>query len=200
MARRRRRRRGEMSLNYMYREKKFKISMLYEALSWTFGIILAAFLGVMSVYMFGTRTIVTGSSMEPRLSNGQEVLINRIAYQFSAPSRGDVVAFRPNGNENAHISIKRVIGVPGDTIRIVSGKVFINGIEFEDDWAHETRDAGVASEQILLEADQYFVMGDNRQSSEDSRSANVGNVSRGMIEGKAWYHLKSDKAGAGKIE
>lgn len=196
----RRRRKGNMSLSYMYKEKKFNIRIIYDILSWIFGILAAAFLATVIVYMFGIRTSVVGSSMEPILSNGQEVMMDRIIYQFKAPKRGDVVVFRPNGNKNAHFSVKRVIGVPGDTIRIVSGKVFLNGVEFEDDWADDTRDAGVAREEILLGADEYFVMGDNRQNSEDSRSANIGNVSRGMIEGKAWFHLKSNKESAGRID
>jgi len=200
MARRRRNRGRNGSLTYMHKEKRFRISILYDILSWFFGIIAAVFLAFMVVYMFGTRTAVAGSSMEPGLSNGQEVLINKMAYQFTAPARGDVIAFRPNGNENAHISIKRVIGVPGDSIRIMSGKVFLNDIEFEGDWANDTRDGGIASEEIVLGADEYFVMGDNRQNSEDSRSANIGNVSRGMIEGKVWYHLKSDKSGNGRVK
>lgn len=196
----RRSRRRDLSLTYVRREKKFKLNMLYDALQWFFIVVVAAFLAFIIVYMFGTRTAVAGSSMEPNLSNGQEVLINKIAFQFSAPKRGDVIAFRPNGNEKAHISIKRVIGVPGDSIRIVAGKVFLNGIEFEDDWANDTRDGGVASEEISLGADEYFVLGDSRQHSEDSRSANIGNVSRNMIEGKVWYHLKSDKDGNGKVK
>ena len=195
-----RRRKSDLSLTYMYREKKFKISTLYDALSWVFGIVAAAFLATVIVYMFGIRTSVVGSSMEPNLSNGQEIMIDRIIYQFKGPKLGDVVVFRPNGNENAHLSVKRVIGVPGDSIRIVSGKVFLNGVEFENDWSDDTKDAGVVAEEILLGPDEYFVMGDNRSNSEDSRSANIGNVSRGMIEGKAWLHLKSDKDSAGRIE
>ena len=195
----RRRRRGS-SLTYIKKEKKFKISILYEILSWIFGCVVAVFLGVVLIYAFGTRCVVTGSSMEPNLSNGQEVLLNRFAFQFTAPKQGDVIAFRPNGNENAHLSVKRVIATPGNTIKIMNGKVYINGEEFIDDYADDTRDGGIAEEEILLGADEYFVMGDNRQNSEDSRNANIGNVSRNMIEGKCWYHLKSDKDGNGKVE
>ena len=138
--------------------------------------------------------------MEPSLSNGQEVLINKIAYQFSSPKQGDVIVFRPNGNENAHLSVKRVVATPGDKVQIVQGKVFINGAVYKDDKAEDTRDAGVAASEIVLGADEYFVLGDNRRNSEDSRSANIGNISRGMIEGKAWYHLKSRNKAAGRVE
>ena len=138
--------------------------------------------------------------MEPALYNGQEVLINKIAYQFTAPRPGDVIVFRPNGNENAHLSVKRVVATPGDTVQIIQGKVVINGAVYTADKAEDTRDAGVAANEIVLGADEYFVLGDNRRSSEDSRSANIGNISRGMIEGKAWYHLKGKNQNSGRIE
>lgn len=161
---------------------------------------IAVFLGVALVFAFGIRTSVIGESMEPGLSNGQEVLINKIAYQFSPPQQGDVIVFRPNGNENAHLSVKRVVATPGDTVQIVQGKVVINGAVYTQDKAEDTKDAGVAAQPILLGADEYFVLGDNRRNSEDSRSANIGNISRGMIEGKAWYHLKNKNKPAGRIE
>ena len=138
--------------------------------------------------------------MEPSLSNGQEVLINKIAYQFTSPKQGDVIVFRPNGNENAHLSVKRVVATPGDKVQIIQGKVVINGAVYNEDKAQDTRDPGVAASEIVLGADEYFVLGDNRSNSEDSRSANIGNISRGMIEGKAWYRLKSKTKAAGKVE
>ena len=161
---------------------------------------IALFLGVALVFAFGIRTSVIGESMEPSLSNGQEVLINKIAYQFSSPKQGDVIVFRPNGNENAHLSVKRVVATPGDRVQIVQGKVVINGAVYTEDKAEDTRDPGVAASEIVLGADEYFVLGDNRRNSEDSRSANIGNISRGMIEGKAWYHLKSKNRAAGRVE
>ena len=169
-------------------------------IQWVFLVFIAVFLGAALVFAFGIRTSVIGESMEPALSNGQEVLINKIAYQFGAPKQGDVIVFRPNGNENAHLSVKRVVATPGDTVQIVQGKVVINGAVYTQDKAEDTRDAGVAATPILLGADEYFVLGDNRRNSEDSRSANIGNISRGMIEGKAWYHLKGKNKPAGKVE
>ncbi len=195
-----RRRSGGPSLSYINREKKVNINVLYQVLQWVFLVFIAVFLGIAIVYAFGIRTSVVGESMEPALSNGQEVLINKIAYQFSAPRQGDVIVFRPNGNENAHLSVKRVVATPGDTVQIVQGKVVINGSVYTKDVAEDTRDAGVAATAILLGADEYFVLGDNRSNSEDSRSANIGNISRGMIEGKAWYHLKGRNSQAGRIE
>lgn len=199
MFERRRRRRGP-SLTYIKKEKKFHIGIIYEVMQWFFVIFISVFLATALVYSFGIRTTMLGSSMEPTLTNGQEVLINKIAYQFTAPKRGDVIVFRPNGNENAHLSIKRVIATPGDTIYITQGKVILNGMVYSDDVAEETSDPGMASEEITLGADEYFVLGDSRNNSDDSRSANIGNISRGMIEGKAWYHLKGKSVGRGLIE
>lgn len=195
-----RRRSGGPSLSYINRERKFNINNLYQVLQWVFLVFIAVFMGVALVFAFGIRTSVVGESMEPALSNGQEVLINKIAYQFSAPKQGDVIVFRPNGNENAHLSVKRVVATPGDTVQIVQGKVVINGSVYTKDRAEDTRDPGIAASEILLGADEYFVLGDNRRNSEDSRSANIGNISRGMIEGKAWYHLRGRNSQSGRIE
>lgn len=188
------------TLSYINRERHFNVNYLYQILQWVFLVFIAVFMGVAIIYAFGIRTSVVGDSMEPALSNGQEVLINKIAYQFTAPKQGDVIVFRPNGNENAHLSVKRVVATPGDTVQILQGKVVINGAVYIKDKAEDTRDAGVASSEIVLGADEYFVLGDNRRSSEDSRSANIGNISRGMIEGKAWYHLKGKNSEAGRVE
>ncbi len=200
MFRRRPARRGAASLSYINRERKFNINILYQVIQWIFLVFIAVFLGVALVFAFGIRTSVIGESMEPSLSNGQEVLINKIAYQFSSPRQGDVIVFRPNGNENTHLSVKRVVATPGDKVQIVQGKVVINGAVYKDDRAEDTPDPGVAASEIVLGADEYFVLGDNRRNSEDSRSANIGNISRGMIEGKAWYHLKSKNRPAGRVE
>ena len=200
LARRRSLGRSGPSLSYINRERKISINIFYQVIQWIFLVFIALFLGVALVFAFGIRTSVIGESMEPSLSNGQEVLINKIAYQFSSPKQGDVIVFRPNGNENAHLSVKRVVATPGDKVQIVQGKVFINGAVYTEDRAEDTRDAGVAASEIVLGADEYFVLGDNRRNSEDSRSANIGNISRGMIEGKAWYHLKSKNKPAGRVE
>ncbi len=178
--------------------RKNKMSILYEVLFWVFGSLAAVFLGIMTVNFVGIKTSIIGSSMEPSLHNGEEVLINRIVYQFSAPARGDVIAFHPNGDENTHLYVKRIVGLPGESIQIKQGSVYIDGEMKVMDTP--TEDPGIAAEVIQLSDDEYFVMGDNRDNSEDSRSANIGNVGREMIEGKVWYHMKYEDTRMGRVE
>ncbi len=182
-------------------KKKINFSHLYEVLSWVFGILVAAFLGVFSVYAFGIRTSVIGPSMEPTLAAGQEILMNRIIYQFASPKRGDVIVFHPNGNENTHLYVKRVVGLPGETVQIKQGRLYIDGVQFAQDYSSELMEPGIAENVITLGVEDFFVLGDNRTESEDSRSADIGIVGRSMIEGKAWLHLeKNAEEGIGEIE
>ena len=161
----------------------------------------AIFLAFVIVFSIGMRTSVIGDSMEPTLYNGQEILINRVIYKLSAPRRNDVVVFLPNGNENSHYYVKRVIGIPGETIQIKEGKVYIDGIMLNEDEALDQMiDAGIAQNELTLAADEYFVLGDNRNSSEDSRSGNIGAVKKENIIGKAWFHMTSENESMGLIE
>lgn len=197
--RNKRRRRKNLSFHEKPK-KKFNKQLFYEILSWGFGIVLAVFLSFVIIMFFGIKTSMVGSSMEPVIYNGQNVLINRVAFNMSSPKRGDIIVFKPNGNKNSHYYIKRVIGLPGETIQISNGKVYINGSILSDDVSTDTKEAGIAATEITLDTDEYFVLGDNRINSEDSRSANIGNVKTSMIEGKAWYRLKFADKDAKKLE
>lgn len=197
----RNRRRNKHTLSFHEKQKrKFNKRLFYEILSWGFGLFVAVFLAFMLIMFFGIKTSMVGSSMEPIIKNGQNVYINRVAYNMSSPKRGDVIVFKPNGNKNSHFYIKRVIGLPGETVQITNGKVYINGTILSGDYASDTKEAGMAASEVVLDTDEYFVMGDNRLNSEDSRSANIGNVTNSMIEGKAWYKSKFGKDKAGKIK
>jgi signal peptidase I len=104
------------------------------------------------------------------------------------PKSGDVIVFLPNGNEKSHYYVKRVVAVPGDTVLIEGGILYVNGEKYEEEIdVDRMDDAGVASEEITLGADEYFVLGDNRNNSEDSRFANIGNIRKDYIIGKAWF-------------
>ena len=196
---RKKRRKGlDLELDLKGERRKSKMAVMYEVMFWVFGTMAAIFLGIMTVNFVGIKTSVIGSSMEPSLHNGEEVLLNKIVYQFSTPKRGDVIAFHPNGDENTHLYVKRIVGLPGESIQIKQGSVYINGEMHVMDTP--TEDPGIAEEVIQLSDDEYFVMGDNRENSEDSRSANIGNVSREMIEGKVWYHMKYEDTRMGRVE
>lgn len=153
------------------------------------GILIAAFLAFVIVYFVGIRTSVIGVSMEPALYQRQGILINRFAYKLANPRAGDVVVFLPNGNQNTHYYVKRVVAGPGETVQIREGILYVNGKAVEDDTYDLIADAGIAEHEIKLGNDEYFVMGDNCNSSEDSRSGNIGPVSRDDIVGKAWFKM-----------
>lgn len=135
-------------------------------------------------------TMVEGESMETTLSDGDTVMIQKLSYYFGDPERYDIVVF-PVYNSNTYY-IKRVIGLPGETIQIDEGKVYINGKELQDDtYGKEDYidDPGDAAEPITLASDEYFVLGDNRNMSTDSRSSYVGVIKRNKIAGKAWKRI-----------
>lgn len=127
--------------------------------------------------------------------------MNRILYRISRPDRGDVVVFLPNGSQNSHLYVKRVIGLPGETVQIREGSVYIDGMLLEEsELFDKIIDPGIAQNEILLGNDEYFVLGDNRNSSEDSRSGNIGAVKKDNIIGKAWFHMAAADDGMGLIE
>lgn len=186
-------------LNFYKKKKKISHELLKEIFNWIFGIALSVFLAAVAVVFLGKSTSVVGMSMEPTLENGQQIFIDRFLYILSSPKAGDVVAFLPNGNENSHYYVKRVVAVPGDKVRIADGTLYVNGQESK--WVMEKiLDAGIAENELVLGNKEYFCIGDNPNNSEDSRSANIGPVEESDMIGKAWFHLKSGSDGIGFIK
>ena len=152
------------------------------------------FLIVVAVMVFvvkfiGQRTVVIGDSMQTTLSDGDNLITDKITYRFRDPKRFDIVVF-PFKENTSKLLIKRIIGMPGETVQIKNGKVYINGYELQETYGIAVmNDAGLASEPILLGEDEYFVLGDNRNNSQDSRFSSVGNVSRSDLIGRAWVRL-----------
>lgn len=188
-------------LTFYQKKKKLNPTVIKDIFEVIVGGMIAVFLAFVIVFSVGMRTSVIGDSMEPVLSNGQEILMNRVIYRLSSPKRGDVVVFLPNGNQNSHYYVKRVVGLPGETIQIQEGNVYINGVLLEEDEEFSKMiDAGIAQNELELATDEFFVLGDNRNSSEDSRSGNIGAVKKDTIIGKAWFHMASEQESMGLIK
>ncbi len=142
------------------------------------------------IHFVGQRTQVQGSSMEPKLSSEDNLIVDKISYHFHDPERFDIVVFPFRYEENTFY-IKRVIGLPGETVRIDEmGNILIDGEVLEESYGKEViQNPGRAYEDIVLADDEYFLMGDNRNNSTDSRDPSVGNVRRDEIIGRAWLRI-----------
>ncbi|MGL6197732.1 MAG: signal peptidase I [Lachnospiraceae bacterium] len=177
-------------LRFGREKKRINYELLRKIGIWVFQILLVCAFAFVFVWYFGQRITNNGDSMNPVLKSGDVTLVNRIVYDASAPKRGDIIVFKPNGNENTYFYIKRIIGLPGETVQIKEGGIYIDGEVLEEDYeTSELSDAGIAGDEIALGGDEYFVLGDNRESSDDSRMADIGNVKKSEIEGKAWFVL-----------
>jgi len=161
-------------------------------------IIVLVFLAWFLVYSFGHSTENIGQSMEPTLQPEDTVLVDMFTYSFKMPERYDVIVFTKNDvdhetalHETGITNIKRIIGLPGETIQILNGNIYIDDVLLED-----TRElggvplGGLATDRLTLDENEYFVLGDNRQASEDSRSVSIGNVQTSEIIGKCWLRIK----------
>lgn len=136
------------------------------------------------------RTIVSGSSMEDTLLDGDNLLVDKFSYLIGSPDRFDVVVFYPYGQKDGEYFVKRVIGLPGETIQIIGDTIYINGEVLEENFGKDPITVqGIAEEPLTLGEDEYFLMGDNREVSYDSRYEEVGPVHENLIVGRALVRI-----------
>ncbi len=183
------RRKQEAANNPETAEKKTDVKK--EIMSWIFYILFVVVLTYLIIHFVGQRTMVDGRSMENTLHDGDNLIVEKLSYRFSDPKRFDIIVFPPHCSPHEYY-IKRIIGLPGETVQIdEDGNIYINGEILEENYGKEVIErAGDAAEPITLGDDEYFVLGDNRNNSKDSRYQDeVGNVRRSEITGRAWVRI-----------
>lgn len=165
-------------------------SILKELMGWIVYIVIIVGLAWLIITFVGQRTQVSGSSMETTLSDGDQLIVDKISYRFRDPKRYDIVVFPYQYEENTYY-IKRIIGLPGETVQIIEGTIYIDGepLTAEEESLCSASMAGLAEYPVELGEDEYFLLGDNRESSEDSRFESIGNVSRSQMAGKVWLRI-----------
>lgn len=172
--------------------KKPKFKKFFKSLIlWVIEIVLVILAAYLIIEYAVEKTTVLGVSMNTTLNEGDKIIVNKLAYLRGEPERYDVIVFSQSKSGHGYYNVKRVIGLPGETVEIVNGEVYINGIKLQEEIPVEVmRVAGLADEAILLGENEYFVLGDNRNYSEDSRFANIGIIVKNDIIGKAWIRLE----------
>lgn len=183
-------------LSFRRRKKVIRLDIVKQIVIWIIQLMVVNLLAFMVVSYLGKQIPVIGDSMEPQLKEGDTALVNRLSYLLASPKRGDVVVFKPNGNENSHYYVKRVVALPKETVQIIDGQLVVTdekGQKVEHTGIEDMQIAyaGVAEEPVTLDAGEYFVIGDNCAFSEDSRYADIGNVKKEDMEGKAWCKRES---------
>lgn len=164
-----------------------KRGILRTIISFLICIVIAFAVAVFITKFVANHTTVDGTSMEPALHDGDNLIVEKLSYMMGEPQRFDVIVFRHTESTNY---IKRIIGLPGEKVRIEEGKIYINEAPIYDTYGDGTmEDGGIAEETITLGSDEYFVLGDNRDGSEDSRDENVGPVKADQIIGRAWLRV-----------
>ena len=159
---------------------------------WIADIIVVVFLAYFIVNYTCERYSVVGHSMEPNFENGDVVLVNKIEYHLSKPKRYDTVAIEAKEGSSVEYHIKRIVGLPGETVQIKNSIIYINDQPLNDDVIDaDIYNVGIADNKIELGKDEYFVLGDNRNNSDDSRSQSFGNVKIDNIIGSVWFRVLS---------
>lgn len=164
-------------------------SIWRELLGWLVYILIIIGITYLIITFVGQRTRVSGSSMETTLSDGDNLIVDKISFRFREPDRYEIIVFPYKYEENTYY-IKRIIGLPGETVQVTDGQVYINGAVLGEGYGNEAMEnPGIAQEPIVLGEDEYFVLGDNRNHSADSREPSVGVLQREDLMGRAWIRI-----------
>lgn len=180
-------------LKFYNRKKKINKKIFKEIFLWIFDIFIVLVIAYVVVNFVGEKTEIIGESMAPVLEDGDVIVVNKMIYKLVKPGRNDIVVFSPKDSEDRHYYIKRVIGLPGETVQIIEGEVYINGEKLKENVPEKMLEPGIAANPLVLEEGEYFLLGDNRNNSEDSRFSDIGSVSLEDIKGKTWFCISPYK-------
>lgn len=171
--------------------RKLEDQRVRSRLNFIFLIALAAVLGALAAILFFQEVSVLDNSMEPTIQTGDSYFMNQMVYQFSNPDRGDLVVFKTSGSDDAALHVSRVIGLPGEDILIENGRIYIDDKLFGENGKYPTiANPGLAAETISLGSDEFFVLGDNRNNSQDSRYSDIGSVKKKYLVGRIWFRFR----------
>lgn len=181
--------------DFTHAERKEKIIRICISIGlWILSVAVVIALAWLIVYLSIEKTTMVDASMEPTLLQEDRIVIDKMTYRIRSPKRNEIIVFLQGDSEHSFYNIKRIIGLPGEKVRIAEGIVYINGDALEEYANVENMLLpGLANYEITLGDDEYFVLGDARNNSEDSRYATVGNVKRSEIIGRAW--IRTNKFG-----
>ncbi len=181
--------------DYTHAEQKERVLRILISVSiWVVSVAAVVLAAWLIIRLSIEKTTVVDASMEPTLTEGDSIVIDTVTYKIRSPRRNEVIVFRQGDSEHSFYNIKRVIGLPGEKVRISEGVVYINGSALPEFANVETMILpGLANYEITLGEDEYFVLGDSRNNSEDSRYATIGNVKKSDIIGRAW--IRTNKFG-----
>lgn len=169
-----------------YEMRKHQREVRRRIFSYGLCVVLAIFLAFFIIRFICFSYTIKGDAMEPTYKNGEHHLINQLTFKVKSPEQYDIILFRTEENSKKYY-VKRIVGLPGDTLQIKSGYIYVNDKKTKSFSDEKIVSAGLAKNKIKLKDDEYFVVGDNYNNSEDSRSDTIGNVKRKNIIGKVSF-------------
>lgn len=156
------------------------------------GIAAAALLAFIAVKYFGRMVRCADSGMQPQIESGSTVLVNTMAYNINSPKRGEIVVVYLDRKPSRHPYVRRIAGLPGETVQISDGELYINGKAIRGgEYPFALNEPGIAAEPITLGSEEYFVLGSNTEGDEDSRASEIGNVKADEIIGEVWFCIEA---------
>ncbi len=187
------RRRKGLRFNRRYR-RGIELSTIQKRRLFIISIIVAVMIAAGGVFSFGKKITVTGSGMSPTMKEGETVLLNRLSYRLQAPKRGDIAVIASEGADEDHYSIKRIVAVGGDTIKVENHYLYVNGKKYSDTGTSKIASTyidnpGVIADKVKVPEGKYFILGDNPDASEDSRFSNIGMIEKKNIIGGVWFRI-----------